>query len=72
MELLIRQRFRKSIASGEKIFHFAGNGAEALEKLVAQPEIELMLTDINMPIMNGLELLQACADRVLLTLLPSR
>ncbi|MFM7766315.1 MAG: histidine kinase dimerization/phospho-acceptor domain-containing protein, partial [Bacteroidota bacterium] len=65
MELLIRQRFRKAIASGEKVFQFAGNGTEALEKLLMHPEIELMLTDINMPVMNGLELLQACSDRQL-------
>ncbi|MFM7054006.1 MAG: response regulator [Bacteroidota bacterium] len=65
MELLIRQRFRKAIATGEKVFQFAGNGTEALEKLLMHPEIELMLTDINMPVMNGLELLQACSDRQL-------
>jgi len=63
MELLIKQRFRRRIASGELIFHFAANGAEALEKLQNNTDIELLLTDINMPVMNGLELLQQCAEQ---------
>jgi signal transduction histidine kinase len=58
MELLIRQKFRRKIASGEFVFHFASNGLEALNALDANPEIELVLTDINMPTMSGLEFLE--------------
>ena len=57
LELLIRQRFRRSIRQGEIDFVFAHNGRDALEKLVAHPEIRLVLSDINMPVMDGLTLL---------------
>ncbi|HVN84036.1 MAG TPA: SpoIIE family protein phosphatase [Candidatus Binatia bacterium] len=57
LELLVRQKFRKQIRSDEFRFVFAHNGADALEKLHAQPEIDLVLTDINMPVMDGLTLL---------------
>jgi signal transduction histidine kinase len=57
LELLIRQRFRRAIRAGEMDFVFAHNGAEALEKLREQPDIPLVLTDINMPQMDGLTLL---------------
>ncbi|MEP7264823.1 MAG: response regulator [Bacteroidota bacterium] len=54
---LIRQIFRSRIKSGEFTFDFAENGAIALEKLKADPEIEVLFTDINMPVMDGLTLL---------------
>jgi sigma-B regulation protein RsbU (phosphoserine phosphatase) len=57
LELLIRQRFRKQIRDKEYEFLFAHNGAEAIEKLKADPDIHLVLSDINMPVMDGLELL---------------
>jgi sigma-B regulation protein RsbU (phosphoserine phosphatase) len=56
-ELLVRQRFRKRIRSEEWAFHFAQNGLEALDVLHDQPRIQLVLTDINMPKMDGLSLL---------------
>ncbi|HYV93429.1 MAG TPA: response regulator [Chitinophagales bacterium] len=58
LELLINQRFRKQIK--EKIFEFvfASNGREALEKLEQHPDIGLVMTDINMPEMDGLTLLE--------------
>ncbi|WP_137176249.1 PP2C family protein-serine/threonine phosphatase [Roseomonas sp. AR75] len=56
-EMLVTQRFRRSIRSGEFIFHFARDGEEALEVLGRVPGIDLVLTDINMPRMDGLTLL---------------
>src|SRR5688572_11123015 len=58
MEMLIRQKFRKLISSGAYHFFFAGNGRQALEILNKEPGIELVMTDINMPVMNGLQLLE--------------
>ena len=57
MELLIRQKFRKKIKNGEYEFVFAENGLEALTKLIEHPDIGIILTDINMPEMDGLTLL---------------
>jgi sigma-B regulation protein RsbU (phosphoserine phosphatase) len=57
LELLIRQKFRRQIRAGDYAFSFARNGLEALQKLEEQPDIELVLTDINMPEMDGLTLL---------------
>lgn len=57
LELLIRQKFRKEIKDGRYNFEFANNGVNALEKINADNQIELVLTDINMPEMDGLTLL---------------
>lgn len=57
LESLIRQRFRKRIRENELDFVFASNGLEALSKLLEHPEICLILSDINMPEMDGLTLL---------------
>lgn len=57
LELLINQKFRKEIKQGKYSFEFAGNGIQALNKLTADNKIELVLTDINMPEMDGLTLL---------------
>lgn len=57
IERLLRQYFRKEIRSGEYEFLFAHNGLEALAVLGNNPDIEVILCDINMPEMDGLELL---------------
>ena len=57
LELLILQKFRKQIAASEYAFQFASNGKEALEKLKNDPELSVIMTDINMPEMDGITLL---------------
>ena len=54
---LIRQKFRRHVRDGLLLLEFAGDGVEALEKLDTDPEIEIIVTDINMPRMDGLTLL---------------
>lgn len=39
-------------------FITAGNGKEGLEKLAANPDVKLVVTDINMPVMNGIEMIR--------------
>ncbi len=58
LERLVRQRMRRLIRRGRYGFEFAGNGLEALEKLNEIPDIDIVLSDINMPKMDGLSLLQ--------------
>src|SRR5881227_2583579 len=62
-ELLLRQRFRHQIRAGEFDFRFAYDGEEALIKLADEPDIELLLLDINMPVMDGLTLLAELRTR---------
>lgn len=57
LELLILQKFRKKIANGDYAFIFTRNGVEALERLKKEKDLAIVLTDINMPEMDGLELL---------------
>jgi adenylate cyclase len=56
-EALIRQRFRQRIRTKDLEFRFARHGEEALAVLAEEPDIELLLLDINMPVMDGLALL---------------
>ncbi len=58
LEYLIKQKFRKEIKNKLYEFKFAQNGIQALEKLNEDNNIELVLTDINMPEMDGLTLLK--------------
>ena len=62
LELLVRQKFRRRIRKGEFEFVFAHNGQQALEKLAEHDDIRLVLTDINMPVMDGLALLSQLED----------
>ena len=57
LELLMKQYFRRKIRNGEYEFFFAHNGLEALSILYNHPDIEIVLSDINMPEMDGLTLL---------------
>ena len=57
MELLFRQRYRRRIAAGDIRLTFSRNGREALDSLHADPDLHIVLTDINMPEMDGLTLL---------------
>ncbi len=59
MQVLFEQRFRKEIRSGAAHFAFAASGEEALQYLDRHAhEAVLILSDINMPGMSGLELLR--------------
>jgi signal transduction histidine kinase len=57
LERLIKQRLRKKIVAKEIELIFVRNGKEALEKLQSDRQIDMVLTDINMPEMDGLTLL---------------
>ena len=57
LELLIRQKFRRQIREQEYEFVFAQNGKDALDKLETNADTDIVFSDINMPIMDGLTLL---------------
>src|SRR5476651_2303753 len=57
LELLGIQTVRKKIGKNIYEFIFAQNGAEALERVQEHPDLDIILSDINMPIMDGLTLL---------------
>ena len=57
LEPLVLQRMRRQIRRGRYEFVFAHNGVEALEQLEADPAIDMVISDINMPHMDGLTLL---------------
>ena len=62
---LFRQRFRREVQQGEYVMHFAASAEEALGKLDdgVRPELIVVLSDINMPGMDGLGLLQEVKRR---------
>ena len=55
LERLLTQYFRRKIKKGEYEFYFAHNGLEALQLMLVQPDFDVILSDINMPEMDGLE-----------------
>ena len=57
LEVLIKQKFRQKIREQQYEFIFAVNGNDALEKIQQHPDVDIVLSDINMPEMDGLTLL---------------
>ncbi len=57
LEILLTQKFRRRIRKGELALIFAQNGVQALERLQTHDDIDMVLSDINMPEMDGLTLL---------------
>ncbi len=57
LEVLIRQKFRRQIREQQYEFSFATDGNDALTKIDENPDIEIVLSDINMPGMDGLTLI---------------
>ncbi len=62
LEILIKQKFRKQIRENQYEFIFAINGHEALEKIQQNPDVDIVLSDINMPVMDGLTLLTKLSE----------
>ena len=62
---LFRQRFRREARQGTYVMHFAASGSEALDRLAGEirPTLIAVLSDINMPGMDGLELLAEIKQR---------
>jgi two-component system, response regulator, stage 0 sporulation protein F len=62
---LFRQRFRREVRQGQYVLHFAYSGEEALAKLAdeIEPTLIVILSDINMPGMDGLTLLREVKAR---------
>ncbi len=62
LEILIKQKFRQKIRDQQYEFVFAINGKDAIEKLAQHPDIAIVLSDINMPEMDGLTLLSKLGE----------
>ena len=62
LEPLIKQRMRRHIRSGRYVFQFADNGSDALGVLSNDEHFDLVVTDINMPEMDGLALLRHVSE----------
>ncbi|MEA2793596.1 MAG: hypothetical protein QOI87_976, partial [Bradyrhizobium sp.] len=58
LEALVLQKFRRQIRDGLVAFVFAHDGIEALQSIVDHPHVDMVVSDINMPRMDGLSLLQ--------------
>ena len=62
LEILIKQKFRQKIREQEYEFIFASNGNDALDKIIQHPDVDIVLSDINMPEMDGLTLLSRLGE----------
>src|ERR1700712_1107208 len=62
LEMLIKQKFRQKIREKVYEFVFAVNGNDALDKIKQHPDIDIVLSDINMPEMDGLTLLSRLSE----------
>jgi adenylate cyclase len=62
VEALVLQKFRRQVRKGELEFVFAHDGQQALEVLSGEPDVVMVLSDINMPRMDGLTLLERLAE----------
>ena len=73
LEMLVSQKFRRQIRQGKIGFLFAHDGEEALSLLNEQTAVDLVLSDINMPRMDGLTLLSKIQelDRLIYTVVVS-
>jgi CheY-like chemotaxis protein len=62
---LFRQHFRREVRQGDYVMHFAASGEQALERLAGEiePQLIVILSDINMPGMDGLTLLHEIKQR---------
>src|ERR1700733_7257213 len=62
---LFRQRFRHEVRRGDYVLHFAASGEQALDRLAGkiEPQLIVILSDINMPGMDGLTLLGEIKER---------
>ncbi len=63
LEVLIKQKFRKKIREQEYEFLFAINGNHALQQLAENSDVDIVLSDINMPEMDGLTLLSRLSEK---------
>ena len=63
LEILIKQKFRKKIREDHYEFLFAINGVDALKKLQENQDVDIVLSDINMPEMDGLTLLTKLSEQ---------
>ncbi len=62
LEVLIKQKFRQKIREHQYEFIFAVNGKDALVKIEQHPDVDIVLSDINMPEMDGLTLLSRLSE----------
>lgn len=61
IEALFRGRFRKELRRGDYVLSFSSDPIQALKMVDENPDLEVLITDLNMPQMNGLELLTEVA-----------